>query len=205
MTSIAIIDANGFTRLAGTNPDGGGSQPGATIVRAFPFAFNTVGLLTGATLYTPTVGDVILDMWLGITTAWDGTTPRGDVFGFGGSSGQHFGYLQNLTGDTLDMTVADTADNSGNVWFSGQLSELRHAEILTWPTGNEGDGLYAVAGAAVNFVPTPISSGTRQFPAKVRTAGALKFVVSQDGKDNGASPGSAAGAATLYIVTATPA
>jgi hypothetical protein len=52
---------------------------GVPRVLAFPFAFDTPDLLTGAAVYTPTIGAVLLDAWVEIDIAWDGTTPLCDV------------------------------------------------------------------------------------------------------------------------------
>lgn len=62
------------------------STPGHPVVRAFPFAFDTPNLLNGATLYTPTVGDILLGFWIAVTTPWNGTTPKGDLY-FGSDGG----------------------------------------------------------------------------------------------------------------------
>ena len=179
----------------------GGSQPGAAIVRHFPFAYNTPGILTGATLYTPTAGDVLLNVWLAIQTAWNGTTPLGD---FGSFSILHNGAFKEVTGAALDMTVADSPNGLLPVTASGQLSDFYGANVLSNPTTNQGDALYAVSGTAVNLISNPLAGVVDVVPATLSGA-PIKFVVSQDGTNTGASPGATQGAATLYIVTATPA
>lgn len=66
----------------GSGGGGGGGGGGASndlVTRVFPFAYNTAGILTGAAIYTPTVGDIIYDWWVQVSTAWDGTTPRFDL------------------------------------------------------------------------------------------------------------------------------
>ena len=55
---------------------------GDVVVRQFPFAFDTPNLLTGADLYNPTIGDLLLAGWIEIVTPWDGTTPKGDFGSF---------------------------------------------------------------------------------------------------------------------------
>jgi hypothetical protein len=45
----------------------------------FDFAFDTPNLNTGVEVYTPTVGDILLDVGFVITEAFDGTTPMADV------------------------------------------------------------------------------------------------------------------------------
>jgi len=44
-----------------------------------PFAYNTPNLLTGAPLYIPTPGDILVDAFISVETAWDGINPAGDI------------------------------------------------------------------------------------------------------------------------------
>lgn len=103
----------GYARDVGVNPPIGGatnvqdaltagSAPaGVSIVRAFPFAFDLADLATGVPVYTPTVGDVLMDAWVTVVVPWDGTTPQCDVGLFTG--GQTAGLFGNL-GNVIDMT-----------------------------------------------------------------------------------------------------
>lgn len=76
----------------------GGSPAGAIQVVRVPIAFNTANLVsTGITVYTPAIGDVLLDTsFLSITTAWDGSTPgiylysNGDTPGGGNEIISHY-------------------------------------------------------------------------------------------------------------------
>lgn len=65
---------------------GGGSQPGTPLVRGpFVVNFDDAGLENGIEFYTPTEGDLLMDIRLVVDVAFDGTTPRGDVgIGVGG-------------------------------------------------------------------------------------------------------------------------
>lgn len=93
------------------SPDGtpysapGGAGAGTPVVRKFPFAFDTPDLLTGAPLYTPTIGDILLDGWVEIGTAWNGTTPKGDFGEFAGSV--HYGLYLETSNVSIDMSHAD--------------------------------------------------------------------------------------------------
>jgi hypothetical protein len=79
---VEIADSGGGpVKTAGdltfTDP---GNQPGGSSPLAVrvPIAFNTPDLvLTGITLYTPTIGDVLLDYvsCYSVETAWNGSTP----------------------------------------------------------------------------------------------------------------------------------
>lgn len=146
---------------------------GVPIVHALPFAFNTLHLSdgTGAALYTPTVGDLLLDAWVNISTNWDGTTPNGDV----GDPLNNSAGLFTLTGAVLDMTASDQQ-----------------------PVFGSGHNLSASQRTA-------IINTTRLVPAKFVNADPVCVWVTQDGTSGGADPASTQGAATLYLVTATPA
>jgi hypothetical protein len=79
-------------------------------------AFNAANLASaGVTIYTPSVGDVIIDLYLNITTVWNGTTPKGDFGTFTGNTGLNA--LFNST--TWDMTIADNTATSSNTTLTG--------------------------------------------------------------------------------------
>jgi hypothetical protein len=164
---------------------GGSSVPGATIVRKFPFAFDTPAILTGAALYTPTIGDVLLDAWIEKDTAWDGTTPLGDIGQF--LSGGHVGWFGNQDG-AIDMTDLDAIDKLGSDSILSQNaapSSLLSQNIISGTS--------------------PLTALVRLVPGKFTAADPIKVVVSQNGNNNGADPGSTQGAGVLYLVTSTPA
>jgi hypothetical protein len=156
---------------------------GVPVVRKFPFAYNTPGLLTGHTVYTPAVGDVVLDAWFEIDTAWDGTTPTGDV---GNSIDQNYGWFGGSNaGAGVDMT---DVDQDGGQASSGLLTQ--------------GGGTVPNALSFAQLTRTP--PWRRNVPGKLLTANPIKIIVSQDGTNTGADPGSTQGAAILYLITATP-
>lgn len=200
--TVVIRDILGVPALEGTlklyiqpmaggsgNPcaviDGGGATVEGVTVRRFPFAFDTPGLLTGATVYTTTPGDILLNAWLEVDTPWNGTSPLGDFGQFVSSQG----WLGSNVAPK-DMTHADTTAS----WGTGVLSEPSAAapapgDMLTCflDSFGVGGGPYY-----------------RGVPAKFTVAQAIKVVVSQDGTDTGADPGSTQGSGVLYLVTATP-
>jgi hypothetical protein len=166
------------------------------VVRKFPFAFDTPNLLTGAAVYTPTIGDILMDAWIQINTPWDGTTPCGDIGSF--ASG-NFG-LWGFGIGPLDMTGQDfTFDGLqvGNGNVTPQVTPTRGmwSDLLT-AANTEGS---VQPGQTVNYV-GPI----RFLPGIFVNADPIKVVVSQDGTTIGASPGPTQGAAVLYLVTVTP-
>ena len=191
-------------------------SPGAPIVRKFPFAFDTPDILTGAALYTPTVDDILIDAWIEIDTAWDGTTPFGDFGTFGGGAG-NLGFLRGLSNFAVDMTQADDATDpgAGFLWGVG-WSRMGDNGVLGGITDSVGHGVLfeTDAIASVPQAATPlVTNGTNSSNShlgqrsigKFTAANPVQVVVSQDGTNTGADPGSTQGAAILYLVTATPA
>lgn len=154
----------------------GGSQPGVLVVRGpFAFAYNTAGLAAGVAFYTPTIGDILHDVWVEIDTAWNGTTPKCDVGTFVGRTSGLFSFA----GGVIDMTAAD-GDHGGTGLLVG--------------TGAAPNGEAAGSGFA----------GIRGVPALVVAANPLKVAVSEDGTAGGTDPGASQGAGKTYVVTSTP-
>ena len=79
---------------------------GLEITRSFDIAYDTPGLDTGYAVYTPQVGEILLDAWWEIDTAYDGTTPLGDVGQYLVGDGD-LGWFGFGLGLFADMTVAD--------------------------------------------------------------------------------------------------
>lgn len=167
---------------AGQNPFGSGTSGAVTVVRAFPFAFDTPGLVAGHTVYTPAVDDVLLDGWLEVTEAWDGTTPMCDFGTFVPGPLGLYGYYQGPADLTLtDHGLGENAGLNGRVDSSGSTYS---------------DGSIPLSNFLANVV--------RVVPARVSAANPIKVCVSTTGRTDGADPGATQGAAVLYLVTATP-
>lgn len=77
---------------------------GMSIVHRFQFNHSDSNLHSGTAVYTPAAGDVLLDMWLEVSVAWNGTTPKFEVgdFVFG-----NVGWLSTI-GGVIDLTAANT-------------------------------------------------------------------------------------------------
>jgi hypothetical protein len=147
------------------------------MVRKFPFTFDTPNLLTGAVLYTPTPGDILLNGWIEVNTAWDGTTPTAD-FGYADGASA-YGWLGDLAFGFCDMTQTEVTRHG---LVTGQYPR---------PSGLDAhqNGVHA------RFVPGRL------------TGDPISVWVSQDGENGfgpGVDPASTQGAAVLYLVTATP-
>lgn len=178
---------------------GGGGGSGSPVVRKFAFAFNTANILTGASLYTPTIGDVLLDAWVLIDTAWNGTTPRGDVGLFLPDADGFF--------HVLDPTMVILMDDPGDTVSNGLFQSAGATTISAAMTVvNMAQYMLEVNGAGPGFklASDPAGIGPSIWPGRFATTDPIKVVVSQDGTPTGADPGSTQGSATLYLITATP-
>lgn len=171
-TVIQGIKADGALRSAN-----GGSVPGAVTVHKLAFAFGDAGLNAGLTVYTPAVDDILLDAWIEVGTAWDGTTPVGD---FGQPVINANGYFGALVGG-IDMTSVDIS-------VAGANSLL----VAEGPATN------------VSLVEQSSAQAQRVVPGKFRSVSPLKVWVSQTGNSGGAAPGASQGAAVAYVVVSTP-
>lgn len=171
---------------------GGGGGAGGLIVRKFAFAYDTANLDTGAALYTPTVGDILLDAWIEIDTAWNGTTPLCDIGEF--TSGAVSGYLYDTIGP-IGPNQADADDGTNTILQGGRISLLSSADAVV-----NASVLLKVSGAGPNlYVSAPNNGGLRTAPAKFMTANPVCVVVSQDGTPTAQSTVLADSAPTLPL------
>ena len=158
------------------------AQPGygAPQVYSYAITFSTSGLASGVTLYTPAVGDIILDVGVVITTAFDGTTPKLDVGTFTGNTG----LFDQLAGAAVDGTkvYADVTDNTG---FGIANSHL-------WLS------------SAVISVGTAGTAAINSWQGRISAANPLKVVASQNGQKGGTAITSTHGAAQIIVVAASP-
>jgi hypothetical protein len=169
------VDREGFVSF--TDP---GNQP-AVLRGPFPFTHSTAGVTAGVPIYTPNVGDVILDIGIQLPVAFNGTTPMCDVGTFNGGSA---GLFDGLAGAAVNLADADAAvtDNAG----------LSSATTTTWLAAAIGS-----AGAA---------GGASYLPAAlyVTVANPLLLVVSQSGMKGGTATGATAGTGAVYVITSSP-
>ena len=150
-------------------------------LRYFNFSYATAGLASGVTIYTPNIGDVIYDVGICVTTAFNGTTPLLDVGTFNGGNVGLFGELAGAGVDGTKLYAAVT-DNAG-------LSVPNTASWLQAAVGSVG-----AAGTAA-YHSTPII---------VTAANPLLLVVSQNGQKGGTATGATAGVGTVYVLTGQP-
>jgi hypothetical protein len=172
-------------------------------------------LLTGHPVYTPTIGDILLDAWFEIETVWNGTTPMGDVGPFPtplvtglfasviGAVGGAVGAIDFTQGPAGFYTAM--AAGAGISRLSDVAAVLAVADLLGVGQINSVPTSGTQYLVPFSYPPAPsLGNGDRFLPARFTTAEPIKVVVSQDGTITGADPGSTQGAATLYLVTCTP-
>lgn len=137
--AATFTDQSGQTRLDGTLNFTAPTVKAPVGYRVFPFTFATAGLASGVTIWTPTVGDFILDIGVVITTAFDGTTPKIDVGTFNGGN---VGVFAEIGGAAVDGTkvYADVTDNAGlavansHLWLSSAVIAANSAGIASLPS-----------------------------------------------------------------------
>ncbi len=167
------LQADGTDTVIGS----GGAGVGNAVVRGpFNLAFDTGGLVDGVVCYTPTIGDILLDAWISVTAAWDGTTPKADLSQF---SAETYGWLASIAAP-VDLTIVDQDDIGTGMRGSGPTDSGIIQETIALP------------------------SSLRNVPAVFTTTDPVKVVVSQDGLKGGAATGATHGTAAVYLITATP-
>ena len=163
-SGATVTDAGGGEADVAVN---GGSQP-VNLLR-FDFAFDTADLEAGAPLHTLAEDEILLNAWFEIDTAWDGTTPFGDI-GVLGTTGL-FRYV--IGSGSVDMTAAGF-QGIGNLFVPGAASQ-----VLTG-SGNEGSFAPARAqGGPTDLLLWVSSDGTQGGgdPAASQGAGSLYLLV----------------------------
>jgi hypothetical protein len=140
----------------------------------FSFAYNTPGLNNGLVAYTPAVGEILLNAWIDVTTAFDGTTPKGDIGTF---VGVNYGLFSDIVA-ALGMNTPSGEDTGAGYSFPDSANT---ASLLAAALG------------------TTMASAVRGAPGRFTATNPVKVVVSQDGTLGGTAVGGTAGAATLYL------
>lgn len=174
------------------------ASPGIVRTIAIPFAFDTPGLDVGVEIYTPKVGDLLLDATFFVTEQFDGTTPRADL------------------GVTDGLFLAWNWSTPDYVLLDGMLVSL--AGGLQFPSGAPERA--ASLGAAIAFyntmsltLPDPPTAGasfdTNNAQGYATThrfvsTDPLLLWATQDGLIGGEPIDSTEGAGTLVLMVSTP-
>lgn len=165
------------------NQPGSAGLPGSTALRG-PFAFThlTPGLAAGVAMFTPKIGDVIVDAWIVTDIAFDGTTPKVDFGTFNGGNAGLFAYFLG-SGPTLAAVDVAVTDNAG-ILAGAHVTEMSLSSALIAAELSDSD--------------------FGRWQLTVTAANPLLLVASQDGNKGGTALDSTVGAARLYVLMATP-
>jgi hypothetical protein len=182
-----VLAAPGYRAATKSDMLDDGGEPGMPTVRKFPFAYNTPGILTGAPLYTPTIGDVLLDAWVAISTLWNGNSPILSIGEFVNGLGSGWG------------------DGPGAAPFQLNLSSLTDVDIAKSEFSEQS--LFVPQGISLQtgqklFADTPGAGVSRPL---FTAANPIKVVVSQSGNAPQAAYAGSSGSATIptTVVTGT--
>lgn len=172
---------------------------GVSRVLKFPFTFDTPNLLTGAAVYTPTIGDLLMDAWITVTEAFDGTTPKGDLCSVGVSGG----LFAQIGGAPVDLTLVP--NGVGNIAAVGVGAHLAIMAAIS----AVGGSLFV---PAIESVPVPLQGlnapygyGGNSHVGTFMSTDPVTICATSDGTASGDDPGSTQGAAVLHLVICTPA
>ena len=180
------------------------SATGSPVVRAFPFDHTTADLGSGVTLFTPVVGEILLDAWFENDTGWVGPTgvgggyfiPAGDIGTFDGSDyGLFSDVLQTGIGVPLTEDLAingtglqtPTTGTLASAWQQGANpgapAKFTAADPLLLVVSQDGSTATATAATldanSAPSLPLVVSSGVQDSfgIANEATGGPLYFTV----------------------------
>lgn len=168
--------------------------------------FGLGGLDTGVAIYQPNYGDLILDGWVDVINAWNGTTPSGDI----GVFGSGVGWFKTMDNNfAIDMTQHNVSITGFGADTRPAAGTLRDASAMR---GYLPDGI--VAGSAPTDVPplnlfiesgTPVQDWPSYFPTgPYATTDPILFCVSRDGTTSGGDPGATQGDADIHLMVVSP-
>ena len=183
-----VVDSGVVVQFTDSTDQPGSGGGGSSVVIEYTYAFDftsSAALAAGATVYTPTIGQSLIDAWFEVDAPFDGTTPLADIGTFvGGGTG-----LFSLFGvAAVDMTQGDVAasENAGLQVSAVGTNDLLQNVISSW---------YSQLG-------TP--PAVRTVPLKFTAMNPLQVAVSQDGTKGGAAIDSTQGAAVLHLIVSSP-
>lgn len=184
-------------------PRGPGGGTGDVAHIATTIRFDTPGLsapsgaIPGVVIYTPTVGDILLDAWVDVDPdyegkAWDATA-KGDLYlaSTAGASG-FLGVWGEWNGSgALDMT--------GNGGVSPNLFNGDTGIVLTGP-GVQHEPTLLELNLANAIGGSDFTQQRRLVPGRFTAAEPIVFVVSSNGTSTGNDPGATQGKATVHLL-----
>ena len=175
----ATLDANELNILDGAATTAARLNGAPTVYKSAAINYNSANLRTGITIFTPAIGDVLLDALIQIDTAFDGTTPATDI--------AQWTLLANGSGGWFG------AAGSGGVSLVG-LADKSY----------QGDQFISGDDDATQSLSQRSSDGARIVPGYFASVDPVQIIVTQDGLKNGAAIGGTAGQLHVYLVVAKP-
>lgn len=162
------------------------SQAGTPVVRGpFTFTYDTPNLNNGVEFYTPTVGDILIDAWIVVDEAFDGTTPKADI---GTGVGATVGLFRLASdGNYVYLDFADQEAGGAGLMGNGAHGYSARSLLASGGYGSLYNGVNPVG------------------PYTITAANPLLLWASQDGTKGGTAVGGTTGVARLFFVTASPA
>lgn len=161
----------------------------------YDFAYDTPGLADGIPVFTPQAADVLLDVGFVVHEAFDGTTPLADV-STDSNDGIFYEWYQGV----------DLATNHGK-WVSSAGVDYTGAgqtiAAVTDPPPSRGLWWSVLVR---NYGPGGVDEAASYYShyQRFRNANPLILVVSTTGLDSGDPIGGTQGAASLYLLVASP-
>lgn len=162
------------------------SQPGSSTTYSFPFSYDDANLENGLTVYTPTVGEVLVDACVIVDTPFNGTTPLLDI---GTGVGVTVGMFKLGTGSSGVPLNLPCSEDAGTGILIG-LAEQGNAFTLSQAGADWYGGGF---GAATRVALSPFTA-----------TNPLKLWVSQDGTIGGSAVGGTTGEGRLFFTICTP-
>lgn len=153
---------------------GGGGTGGAIVRGPFEFAYDTPGLNNGVEIFTPNAGDLLLAMYVFLDPVWNAAAQY-DVGAFDGTTEGIFGGMQGGSSGGINL---DDSNPSFGLFSDNASASLARNDLF-------------------------LSGGEAVYIAEL-TADPFLLVVSTNGIKGASASSATAGAARLYIVTATP-
>lgn len=177
----------------------GGGAPQLTV---HSFAFSDAGINAGKAIHTPVDGEILLNAWLRVTTAFNGTTPFADVGTFVGGNTGLFG---GVAAHPIDLTQVDfAAPGLGvNIGLSGPASSGLH-DLDNATTLLEAAGVATPFDIGLKTGVTDLHVAPRVLPAAFSTLDPVKVVVSRTGQAGGTAVGGTTGAGAVFLLTVVP-
>lgn len=159
------------------------SQTGVAVTYEVPFTFETPNLANGIVIYRPAVGDRLMDAWMEVDEAFDGTTPCYDIGTFDGVTTGLF-FFASTYRPSLEWPASSDAGSGLVIPANWRVTSLMGLAYTTF--SGEYSGSYVTV------------------PARFVSGNPLKLVASQNGEIGGDPLDSTQGSARICFTIVRP-